>query len=101
MTGPDYPLLAIPGHDLFHLAHVAAFIADRLHRHEGAVDAHDRDGRRRAARDVHAGRAAFAKLIGNPDARSGAVVLDALAIPAAAQAAAPARSIDIMTPEPA
>jgi hypothetical protein len=73
MTGPDYPLLAIPGHDLFQLAHVAAFIADRLHRHEGAVDAHDREGRRRAARDVHAGRAAFAKLIGNPDARSAAV----------------------------
>jgi hypothetical protein len=73
MTGPDYPLLAIPGHDLFQLAHVAAFIADRLHRHEGATEARDRDGRRRAARDVHAGRAAFAKLIGNPDARSGAV----------------------------
>ncbi|SDG33740.1 hypothetical protein [Pseudonocardia oroxyli] len=73
MTGPDYPLLTIPGQDLFQMAHVAAFIADRLHRHKGAVDAHDRQGRREAARDVHAGRAAFAKLVGDPDAVSAAV----------------------------
>ena len=73
MTGPDYPLLTIPGQDLFQMAHVAAFIADRLHSHKGAVGAHDRQGRRQAARDVHAGRAAFAKLSGDPDAASAAV----------------------------
>lgn len=73
MTGPDYPLLSIPGHDLFQLAQVASFIADRLQRHRGATVSRDRQARREAARDVHTGRRAFARLSGNPDAVSDSV----------------------------
>jgi hypothetical protein len=71
MSGPDYPLLAIPGHDLYQLAQVATFIADRLHQHRRAVANRNRPGRRTAARDVHAGRAAYATLSGHPELRSG------------------------------
>jgi hypothetical protein len=71
MSGPDYPLLTIPGHDLYQLAQVATFIADRLHQHRRAVAHRNRPGRRTAARDVHAGRAAYATLSGQPELRSG------------------------------
>lgn len=67
----DYPLLAVPGYELYQLAHVATFIADGLVRHRRAAVARDRPGRRRAARDVHAGRAALANATGDPSAAAG------------------------------
>lgn len=71
MTGPDYPLLAVPGHELYQLAHIATFVADGLSRHRRAVSRRDRAERRTAARDVHAGRTALAAASGSPDATSG------------------------------
>ena len=71
MTSSDYPLLAIPGHELYQLAHIATFVADGLGRHRRAVSRRDRDGRRGAARDVLAGRTALAAATGSPDAVSG------------------------------
>lgn len=71
MTGPDYPLLAVPGYELYQLAHVATFVADGLARHRRAVARRDKTGRRVAARDVHAGRTALAAASGTPDAVSG------------------------------
>ena len=67
----DYPLLAVPGYELYQLAHIATFIADGLVRHRRAAGARDRQGRRRAARDVHAGRAALANATGDPSAAGG------------------------------
>lgn len=67
----DYPLLAVPGYELYQLAHVATFIADGLVRHRRAAVARDRRGRRRAARDVHAGRAALANAVGDPGVAAG------------------------------
>ncbi|MDN5933005.1 MAG: hypothetical protein L0I24_18390 [Pseudonocardia sp.] len=64
----DYPLLAVPGYELYQLAPVATFIADGLVRHRRAAVARARPGRRRAARDVHAGRAALANATGDPSA---------------------------------
>lgn len=37
MTSPDYPLLAVPGHELYQLAHIATFVADGLARHRRAA----------------------------------------------------------------
>lgn len=71
MTSSDYPLLAIPGHELYQLAHIATFVADGLARHRRAASRRDKDGRRGAARDVHAGRTALAAATGSPDAVSG------------------------------
>lgn len=64
----DYPLLAVPGYELYQLAHIATFIADGLVRHRRAAVTRDRPGRRRAARDVHAGRTALAHAVGDPRA---------------------------------
>ncbi len=56
MTQPDYPLLVLPGYEMYQLAHIATYLADGLARHRSATsDA----GRAAAARDVAAGRAAL------------------------------------------
>lgn len=68
MTTPDYPLLAVPGYELYQLAHIATFIADGLVRHRRATAGRDRAGRRAASRDVHAGRTALAQACGDPQA---------------------------------
>ena len=71
MTGPDYPLLAIPGYELYQLAHIATFVADGLARHRRAVWRREKAARRAAARDVHAGRTALAAATGTTQAVSG------------------------------
>ena len=64
MTGPDYPLLTVPGFELYQLAQLATFVADALARHRRAAEAGARSARRAAAaRDVHAGRLALARAI--------------------------------------
>ena len=68
MTGPDYPLLTVPGFELYQLAQLATFVADALARHRRAAEA---GARRAAARDVHAGRIAFARATGTPDLAGG------------------------------
>jgi hypothetical protein len=71
MTGPDYPLLTIPGYELYQFAHLATFIVDALARHRAAAQQGDRAARRAAARDVHAGRLATARATGTPDLAGG------------------------------
>ena len=71
MTGPDYPLLTVPGFELYQLAQLATFVADALARHRRAAEAGARNARRAAARDVHAGRLALARATGNGDLAGG------------------------------
>ena len=61
MTGPDYPLPTIPGYELYQLAYVATFVADRLAQYRRARTA---EARRAAAQDVVAGRTALAAATG-------------------------------------
>jgi hypothetical protein len=67
MTSSDYPLLTVPGYDLYQVACLASFVADGLARHRLAVEQKDRVGRRAAARDVHGARLALARATGDPD----------------------------------
>jgi hypothetical protein len=61
VTGPDYPLPTIPGYELYQLAYVATFVADRLAQYRRARTA---EARRAAAQDVVAGRTALAAATG-------------------------------------
>ena len=58
---PDYPLPTIPGYELYQLAYVATFVADRLAQYRRARTA---EARRAAAQDVLAGRTALAAATG-------------------------------------
>ena len=49
MTTPDYPLLTVPGYELYQLAHLTTFVVDALARHRRAAAQDDRLGRRAAA----------------------------------------------------
>ena len=52
MSTPDYPLLTVPGYELYQLAHLTTFAVDALARHRRtaeAAEARDRLGRRVAA----------------------------------------------------
>ncbi len=68
MTIPDYPLLTVPGYELYQLAHLATFIVDGLDRYRRGGNW---DERRKAARNVQAGRVALARATGVPDAAGG------------------------------
>jgi hypothetical protein len=67
VTGPDYPVLTVPGYDLYQAAVIATFVVDALARHRRADGQADDVGRRAAARDVHAGRLALSRVAGHPD----------------------------------
>lgn len=56
-----YPLLAVPGHEMYQLAHIATFIADGMAR---ARLARDRGARQAASIRVAGGRAALAAAAG-------------------------------------
>ena len=49
MSTPDYPLLTVPGYELYQLAHLTTFAVDALARHRRAAEARDRLDRRAAA----------------------------------------------------
>ncbi len=49
MSTPDYPLLTVPGYELYQLAHLTTFVVDALARHRRAAEARDRLGRALAA----------------------------------------------------
>ena len=49
MSTPDYPLLTVPGYELYQLAHLTTFAVDALARHRRAAEASDRLARRAAA----------------------------------------------------
>jgi hypothetical protein len=57
MTQPDYPLLAVPGYELYQLAHIATFVAEGLAQQQRNGTAGDRPRRRPAARQVTGARA--------------------------------------------
>ncbi|WP_214405760.1 hypothetical protein [Pseudonocardia lacus] len=60
MSSPDYPMLVVPGHELYQLAHIATFIADAIARHRHAARGRQgRDARADAARDIAGGWAAL------------------------------------------
>ena len=49
MSTPDYPLLTVPGYELYQMAHLTTFAVDALARHRRAAAARDHPGRRVAA----------------------------------------------------
>jgi hypothetical protein len=71
VSGPDYPLLTVPGYELYQLAHLATFVVDALARHRRAVERGGRVARRAAAGDVHAGRLALSRAVHDPDLADG------------------------------
>ena len=71
MTGPDYPMLTIPGYDLYQAAVLATFVVDALARHRRATENGSRADSRNAARDVHAGRLALSRVTNEPQTAAG------------------------------
>jgi len=49
MSNPDYPLLTVPGYELYQLAHLTTVAVDALARHRRAAAARDHPDRRAAA----------------------------------------------------
>ena len=49
MSTPDYPLLTVPGYEVYQLAHLTTFVVDALARHRRAAEARDQPDRRAAA----------------------------------------------------
>src|SRR4051794_1606702 len=49
MSTPDYPLLTVPGYELYQLAHLTSFAVDALARHRRAATARTHPDRRAAA----------------------------------------------------
>ena len=49
MSTPDYPLLTVPGYELYQLAHLTTFVVDALARHRRAAEAPEQPDRRAAA----------------------------------------------------
>jgi hypothetical protein len=49
MSTPDYPLLTVPGYELYQLAHLTTVVVDALARHRRAAEARDHPSRRAAA----------------------------------------------------
>jgi hypothetical protein len=52
VSNPDYPLLTVPGYELYQLAHLTTVAVDALARHRRAAAARDHPGRRAAAVEV-------------------------------------------------
>ena len=46
MSTPDYPLLTVPGYELYQLAHLTTLVVDALARHRRAAEGRDRLARR-------------------------------------------------------
>ena len=49
MSTPDYPLLTVPGYELYQLAHLTTFAVDALARYRRAAKAREHPDRRTAA----------------------------------------------------
>ena len=49
MTNPDYPLLTVPGYELYQLAHLTSVAVDALARHRRAAQAREHPDRQGAA----------------------------------------------------
>ena len=49
MSTPDYPLLTVPGYELYQLAHLTTFVVDALARHRRAAEARDQPDLRATA----------------------------------------------------
>jgi hypothetical protein len=61
MTHPDYPLAVLPSYELYQVAHIATFVADRLARLRGATTKAERGA---ALDGLAAGRAALERALG-------------------------------------
>ena len=61
MTQPDYPLPVLASYELYQVAHIATFVADRLARLRGASTRAERGA---AVHGVAAGRAALERALG-------------------------------------
>lgn len=72
MSSPDYPLLVVPSHDLYQLAHIASYIADALVRHRSAPKGrHGREERADAVRAIAGGQMALENAIGSTAGAAG------------------------------
>jgi hypothetical protein len=49
MSAPDYPLLTVPGYELYQLAHLTTFAVDALARHRRAANARSHPDRQAAS----------------------------------------------------
>jgi len=61
MTHPDYPLAVLPSYELYQVAHIATFVADRLTRLRGGTTKAERGA---AMEGLAAGRAALERALG-------------------------------------
>ena len=52
MSSPEYPLLTVPGYELYQLAHLTTVVVDALSRHRRAAAARDHPGRRAAVVEI-------------------------------------------------
>ena len=52
MSTPDYPLLTVPGYELYQLAHLTTFVVDALARHRRAARGSHPDRRAAAAAEI-------------------------------------------------
>lgn len=60
MTSPDYPVLGVPGNDIYQLAHIATFIAEAIARHRRSAPGRaGQHARVRAVHDIAGGWAAL------------------------------------------
>lgn len=60
MSSPDYPMLVLPGHEVYQLAHIATYVAEALSRHRHAERGQrGRQDRADAVRDIAGGWAAL------------------------------------------
>lgn len=67
MTGPDYPVLSLPGNEAYQLAHIATYIASAIARRRQVVGRGKAAGEARSAavRDIAGGREALARATGS------------------------------------
>ena len=52
MSSPEYPLLTVPGYELYQLAHLTTVVVDALARHRRAAAARDHPGHRAAVVEI-------------------------------------------------
>jgi hypothetical protein len=92
MSNPDYPLLTVPGYELYQLAHLTTVVVDALARHRRAAAARDHRGRRAAAVEIRTDGADTGSARGNASPGGFPAARCALPSPAAAPPHTPIRT---------
>jgi hypothetical protein len=98
MSTPDYPLLTVPGYELYQLAHLTTVVVDALARHRRAAAARNRLSRRAAAAvEIPTSAADVGSTRANAFPGGFAAAASALPSPAAAPPHTPARTRHMKT----